>query len=129
MVALKDRQLNTRLQSLSRDQLEEYLALTTRLQELSTSEEGQEKFLKFVKYVWPDFIEGSHHRVYAEKLQAVADGTLKRLIINLPPRHTKSACEFRGSQLPTFKVLAEVKKRNFGAHGRPTQKREATPGG
>ena len=48
-MALKDKQLNTRLQSLSKDQLEEYLALTTRLQELSTSEEGQEKFLKFVK--------------------------------------------------------------------------------
>ena len=102
MVALKDRQLNTRLQSLSRDQLEEYLALTTRLQELSTSEEGQEKFLKFVKYVWPDFIEGSHHRVYAEKLQAVADGTLKRLIINLPPRHTKS--EFASYLFPAWLV-------------------------
>ena len=30
------------------------------------------------------------HKIYAEKLQAVADGKLKRLIINMPPRHTKS---------------------------------------
>ena len=53
-----------------------------------------------MKHVWPQFIEGSHHKIYAEKLQAVADGKLKRLIINMPPRHTKS--EFASYLFPTW---------------------------
>ena len=47
-------------------------------------------FLEFVKQVWPAFIEGDHHRVMANAFNRIADGELKRLIINMPPRHTKS---------------------------------------
>ena len=38
----------------------------------------QKDFLKFVKTVWPDFIEGKHHKIYAEKLNRIANGELKR---------------------------------------------------
>ena len=31
-------------------------------------EKTQGDFLSFVKEVWPDFVEGYHHRIYAEKL-------------------------------------------------------------
>ena len=37
--------------------------------------------MSFVKYVWPQFIEGAHHKIYAEKLQAVADGKIKSLLL------------------------------------------------
>ena len=47
-------------------------------------------FLSFVKYVWPEFIEGSHHKIINKKFNDLAEGKIKRLIINMPPRHTKS---------------------------------------
>ncbi len=94
--------LRERLQSLSQDQLEEYLAVYTRLQDIEKSEKSQKNFLDFVKSVWPDFIEGSHHRVFSQKLQDVADGKLKRLIVNMPPRHTKS--EFASYLFPAWLV-------------------------
>lgn len=47
-------------------------------------------FMAFVKKVWPNFIEGAHHRIMADAFEKIADGRLKRLIINLPPRHSKS---------------------------------------
>ena len=36
-------------------------------------------FLSFVKYIWPDFIQGSHHKVVAQKFNDIADGKIKRL--------------------------------------------------
>jgi predicted phage terminase large subunit-like protein len=63
-------------------------------------EKGQNDFLSFVKWVWPEFIQGHHHKVYAEKLDRVARGELKRLIVNMPPRHTKS--EFASHLFPAY---------------------------
>ena len=63
-------------------------------------EESQGDFLKFVKTVWPEFVEGKHHKIYAEKLNRIANGELKRLIVNMPPRHTKS--EFASNLFPAF---------------------------
>jgi predicted phage terminase large subunit-like protein len=70
--------------------------------ELEFQTKTQNEFLMFVKSVWPDFIEGKHHIKYAEQLQKVADGTLKRLIVNMPPRHTKS--EFASYLFPAWFV-------------------------
>ena len=44
-------------------------------------------FLSFVKCVWPDFVEGSHHRHIADKFNKLASGEINRLIINMPRRH------------------------------------------
>ena len=63
-------------------------------------EATQADFLKFVKTVWPEFVEGKHHKIYAEKLNRIANGELKRLIVNMPPRHTKS--EFASNLFPAF---------------------------
>ena len=59
-------------------------------------------FLSFVKKMWPDFIEGSHHQTIADKFNRLATGELTRLIINMPPRHTKS--EFASFFLPAFMI-------------------------
>jgi len=61
---------------------------------------AQTNFLKFVKQVWPEFVEGSHHIKIAEKFQALAEGKIKRLIVNMPPRHTKS--EFASFLFPAW---------------------------
>ena len=63
---------------------------------------AKDDFLSFVKCVWPDFIEGAHHRHVAKKFNAIANGKIKRLIINMPPRHTKS--EFASYLLPSWMV-------------------------
>ena len=59
-------------------------------------------FLSFVKCMWPDFVEGSHHRHIADKFNKLATGEINRLIVNMPPRHTKS--EFASFLLPSWMV-------------------------
>ena len=59
-------------------------------------------FLSFVKHMWPDFIQGKHHKIIAKKFNDMAEGKLKRLIVNMPPRHTKS--EFASSLLPAWMI-------------------------
>ncbi|MYC95367.1 MAG: phage terminase large subunit [Caldilineaceae bacterium SB0661_bin_32] len=49
----------------------------------------------FIRHMWPQmdpapFVDGWHIRVICEHLEAVCRGEIKRLIINIPPRHCKS---------------------------------------
>jgi predicted phage terminase large subunit-like protein len=75
-------------------------AQLTKLEKLRERELAQTKFIKFVERVWPTFISGAHHKRMAEAFERVANGTCKRLIINMPPRHTKS--EFASYLLPAW---------------------------
>ena len=68
--------------------------------ELHDRDRLQSGFLDFVRYVWPSFIAGNHHKIFADKLERVARGELKRLIVNMPPRHTKS--EFASYLFPAW---------------------------
>jgi len=88
------------LQTLPEEALREILALTQAKKRLDIREEAQDKFMPFAHHVYENFIEGAHHRVIAEKLERVARGELKRLIINMPPRHSKS--EFASYLMPAW---------------------------
>jgi predicted phage terminase large subunit-like protein len=70
------------------------------LERLKERELCQERFITFAKKVWPSFISGRHHKRMAEAFERVARGECKRLIINMPPRHTKS--EFASYLLPAW---------------------------
>ena len=70
------------------------------LLEMDRVEKCKESFLFFVQQMWPIFISGQHHKIMADAFERVANGTLKRLIINMPPRHTKS--EFASFLLPAW---------------------------
>ena len=70
------------------------------LKDAEDRERAHEHFLYFVKQMWPGFIDGRHHKVMAKKFEEIAEGKLKRLIINMPPRHTKS--EFGSFMLPAW---------------------------
>ena len=70
------------------------------LLEMDRVERCRESFLFFVKQMWPIFISGRHHQIMADAFERVAEGSLKRLIINMPPRHTKS--EFASFLLPSW---------------------------
>jgi len=61
---------------------------------------AQKSFMAFVKQMWPGFILGRHHALMAKKFEEIANGTCRRLIINMPPRHTKS--EFASYLLPAW---------------------------
>lgn len=61
---------------------------------------ARERFLPFVKMVWPDFIPGAHHTLMAEAFEKVATGECLRLIIDMPPRFTKS--QFASWLLPAW---------------------------
>lgn len=70
------------------------------LEQLQGKEKAQTNFLAFTERMWPEFIAGRHHKIMAEAFERVANGTCKRLIICLPPRHTKS--EFASYLLPAW---------------------------
>jgi len=90
------------LDKLPADVRREFALLANRYGEKKKQNTIQTDFLSFVKHVWPDFIEGRHHKEIAEKFNKLASGEIKRLIINMPPRHTKS--EFGSYLLPAWMV-------------------------
>jgi hypothetical protein len=51
---------------------------------------AQEDFTRFIAIVMPDIQPAEHHRLLIDKLEAVARGEIKRLMIFLPPGSAKS---------------------------------------
>jgi predicted phage terminase large subunit-like protein len=92
--------VQAKINQLPSNQQQELLALVEELEEAKVREAAQMDFLKFVRAMWPAFIEGEHHKIMAKAFEKVAEGELKRLIINMPPRHTKS--EFASYLLPSW---------------------------
>ena len=92
--------ITKRLDTLEPDTRKEVLILLDELSDARTRTIAHTDFLAFVKEVWPAFIEGDHHRVMADAFNRIADGSLKRLIVNMPPRHTKS--EFASHLFPAW---------------------------
>ena len=92
--ALKDFDL------LSDQDKNEAIALLNKYNQIEKQESCQSDFITFVKSQWPDFIEGRHHKIIGEKFNKIAQGKLKRLIVCLPPRHTKS--EFASTYFPAW---------------------------
>jgi predicted phage terminase large subunit-like protein len=85
---------------LSLAEQEQLLAELEKLENLKRRQACRDKFMAFVQEVWPTFIGGRHHAKMADAFERVARGELKRLIINMPPRHTKS--EFASYLLPAW---------------------------
>ena len=99
-ISLKDIEQLITAGKLSESDLRVLEAQLTKLEKLKDRELSQTKFIKFVEKVWPTFISGAHHKRMADAFERVANGTCKRLIINMPPRHTKS--EFASYLLPAW---------------------------
>ena len=72
------------------DEQKEYLKAYLKADQLETQNRVKGDFLEFIKYIWPQFISGEHHKIIAKKFNDMAEGKIKRLIVNMPPRHTKS---------------------------------------
>ena len=58
---------------------------------IQTQSLGKDDFLVFAQQMWPDtFVFGKHHKIIAQAFNRIASGESKRLIVALPPRHSKS---------------------------------------
>jgi len=88
--------------TLSFERQQEYAQLHMLKKQKEKQEKIKNNFMAFVKEMWPEFIEGRHHKEIADKFDQIAKGKIKRLIINMPPRHTKS--EFSSFLLPAWMV-------------------------
>jgi predicted phage terminase large subunit-like protein len=69
-------------------------------QELLARRKARSNLLDFTLYTMPEFQLSWHHGVVAHYLNEWADGRIKRLMLFMPPRHTKS--EFVSRRLPAY---------------------------
>jgi hypothetical protein len=59
-------------------------------------EMARRSLYEFVRQAWPvlepqtSFVEGMHVLAVCDHLQAVSDGSIRNLIVNIPPGHAKS---------------------------------------
>ena len=95
------------ISKLPSDVRKQFKQLQVMYAEKKIQNKAKDDFLSFVKTVWPEFIEGAHHRHIAKKFNDLATGKINRLIVNMPPRHTKS--EFASFLLPAWMVGRQPK--------------------
>lgn len=89
-----------RIHQLPAREQREMLDLISAIEKQKQVEDARKSFMPFMRALWPDFISGSHHKRIAECFDRIIRGELKRLIICLPPRHSKS--EMTSCFLPAF---------------------------
>ena len=92
--------LDDLINSLSPADQEKLLSQVAEYKEALERERCHKSFMSYVKTMWPGFIHGRHHALMAKKFEEIASGRVKRLIINMAPRHTKS--EFASYLLPSW---------------------------
>lgn len=97
------------MENASPEEMREIQALIKADETMTRRAVAQTKFIPFVQSQWPEFISGEHHRRIAEIFEGIADGKLKRVIINLAPRHTKS--EFASRLFPAWLLGRFPKKK------------------
>lgn len=85
---------------LSEQDQNEALALLSRYDQMDKQDKCQGDFIEFVQHMWPECILGRHHKIIGDKFNKIAQGKLKRLIVCLPPRHSKS--EFASTYFPSW---------------------------
>ena len=67
---------NVDLSYLSREESNEFTILLEELEKREYREKSAGNFLEFVKSIWPDFIQGDHHRKMADAFDRIAEGIL-----------------------------------------------------
>lgn len=88
------------ISKLPSDEQKTVLEILDELSNRKLREKAADDFMVYVQEMWPGFIHGRHHEKMARAFERVARGETKRLIINMPPRHTKS--EFASYLLPSW---------------------------
>ena len=81
---------NADFSHLPREKAELAFVIAEELKQREVRKQSREDFLTYVRTMWPSFIEGAHHRKMSQTFNRIARGELKRVIINMGPRHSKS---------------------------------------
>lgn len=83
-------------------------------------ERCKDGFMPFVGEMWSSFISGRHHAIMADAFERVAEGKLKRLIINMPPRHA-IMLDMKIPTISGMKTMASLQVGDyvFGPDGKP----------
>ena len=61
---------------------------------------ARNRLIPFTEYTYPNYTAAPHHWLIAAKLEAVERGEIKRLILEMPPRHGKS--ELASKRFPAW---------------------------
>ena len=62
------------LELLPEEAAKRYAQLLDRAVKMTKQETARDSFIDYVKYVWPGFVAGRHHKIVADKLERVARG-------------------------------------------------------
>lgn len=81
--------------------------------ELLFRRRARQGLLEFTQYTNPSYEAADHHRLIAEKLEAVERGEIKRLMIAMPPRHGKS--ELASRRFPAYYMGRNADKQIIAA--------------
>lgn len=72
------------------DEVEEIFKMVDELEERQFVAECHDDLLGFTTHMMPEYIVGNHHRILSRKLSEIEEGVIKRLCVNIAPRHGKS---------------------------------------
>lgn len=72
------------------EEIEEILEMADELEERKYVAGCHGNLIEFTKHMDKSYIVGNHHRILANKLSDIEAGVLKRLCVNIAPRHGKS---------------------------------------
>ena len=56
-----------KLAELYPDAAKELLSYTQALDSKLLQKEGSDDFITYIKHMWPDFVQGEHHKIFAKK--------------------------------------------------------------
>lgn len=82
-------------------------------QELLLRRAARKSLVPFTEFTLPYYQPANHHRLIAEKLEAVERGEIKRLMIFMPPRHGKS--ELASKRFPSWYLGRNPEKQIIAA--------------
>ena len=74
---------------------------------------ARRSLLRFTEYTNPAYVSAGHHKLIAEKLEAVERGEIDRLMIFMPPRHGKS--ELASKRFPAWCLGRNPKRQIIAA--------------
>lgn len=92
-LGFSEAELHLLLQNIDRLSQAEIIAVTAQIEELErrkAQKAAQDDLIEFCKRMQPDYKVGRHHRILADQLMALEQGSKDRVAVNMPPRHGKS---------------------------------------
>jgi len=85
--------VQTMLDNIDQFSAEEVAEIDKMVDELANrqrNDRARDDLIEFCKRMQPDYKVGRHHRILADQLMALEDGSKDRVCVNIPPRHGKS---------------------------------------